>query len=154
MSTSGVAVQALSHVQLFVTPWTAPCPPLSPRICSNSRPLSQWCYPTITSSVFPFSCPQSFSASGSFPMSQLFTWSDQSIGASASASVLAMNIWGWFPLGLTGLISVLSKGLSRVFSSITVGKHQFSDWLAYPAQIFEHIGNYPDGPYLQSCVFL
>ena len=92
---------------------------------SNSCPLSQWCHPTMSSSVVPFSCPQSFPASGSFPMSQLFTSGGQSIGASASASVLPMNIQGWFPLGLTGLISLLSKGLSRIFSSTTVRKHQF-----------------------------
>ena len=101
-----------------------PCPSLFPGVCSNSRPLSQWCYP-ISSSVVPFSsCPQSCLASGSFPMSWLFALSGQSIGASASASVLPMNIPGWFPLGLTSLISLQSKGLSRVFSSNTVWKHQ------------------------------
>ena len=95
-----------------------PCPSPSPGACSNSCPLSQWCYPTISSSVIPFSsCSQSFPASGSFLMSQLFASGDQSIGASASALVLLMNIQGWFPLGLTGLISLQSKGLSRVFSS-------------------------------------
>ena len=83
-----------------------PCPSLSPRVCSNSCPLSRWCHPTISSSVAPFSsCPQSFPASGSFPVSQFFTSSGQSIGASASAAVLPMNIQGRFPLGLTGLIS-------------------------------------------------
>ena len=88
-----------------------PCPSLSPRVCSNSCPLSQWCHPTISSSVVPFSsCPQSFPASGSFPMSQLFPSGGQSIGASASTSVLPMNIQGWFPLGWSGLISLLSKG--------------------------------------------
>ena len=100
------------------------CPPLSPRVCSNSCPLSWWSYPTISSSVTPFSfCFQSSSASGFFPMSWLFATDGQSVGA--SVSVLPMNIQGWFPLGLTGLISLLSKGLSRVFSSTTIQKHQF-----------------------------
>ena len=95
-----------------------PCPSPFPRACSNSCRLSQWCHPTTSSSVFPFSpCLQSFPASGSFPMSQLFASGGQSIGASASASVLPMNIQDWFPLGLTGLLSLQSKGLSRVFSS-------------------------------------
>ena len=102
-----------------------PCPSLSPRACSNSCPLSQWCHLTISSSATCFSCPQSFPASGSFPMSQFFTLGGQNIGPSASASVLPMNIQGWFPLGLTGLISLPSKGLSRVFFSTTVRKHQF-----------------------------
>ena len=102
-----------------------PCPSLSPWVCSNSCPLSQWCHPTISSSVTYFSsCPQSFPASESFPISWLFPSGDQSIGASTSASVLPMNIQSWFPSGLTGLISLLSKGLSRVFNS-TVQKHQF-----------------------------
>ena len=101
-----------------------PCPSPTPRVYSNSCPSSWWCHPTISSSVVPFSsCPQSFPASGSFQMSQLFTWGGQSIGASASASVLPKNIQDWFPLGLTGLISLVSKGLSRVFSNITVLKH-------------------------------
>ena len=96
---------------------------LSPRVCSNSCPLSQWCHPTISSSVTLFSsCPQSFPASGSFPISRLFASGYQSIGA--SASVLPMNIEGWFPLWLIGLI-LQSKGLSRVFSSTTVWKYQF-----------------------------
>ena len=103
-----------------------PCPSLSPWVCSNSCPLSQWCHPTISSSVAPFSSySQSFPASGSFPVTWLFKSGGQSIGASASAPVLPMNIQGWFPLGLTGLISLLSKGLSRVFSNTTVQKHQF-----------------------------
>jgi len=102
-----------------------PCPSLSSRVCSNSCPLSQWCHPTISSSVIPFSCLQSFPASGSFPVSQLFTSGGQRIGASASASVLPVNIQGWFPLGLTGLISLQSKRLWRVFSSTRVQKHQF-----------------------------
>ena len=104
-----------------------PCPSLSPEVCSNSCPLSWWCYLTVSSSVVPFfSCPQSSPPSESFPMSWHFTSGGQSIGASASASVLPMNIQGWIPLGLTGFISLLSKGLSRVFSSTTVQKHQFS----------------------------
>ena len=105
-----------------------PCPSLSPGICSNSCPLSQWCHPTISSSVTPFSsCPQSFPVSGSsFLMSRLFASGGQSIGASESASVLPMNIQGWFTLGLTGLISLQSKGLSRVFSNTTwYQKHQY-----------------------------
>ena len=103
-----------------------PCPLLSSGVCSNSRPLSQWYHPTISSSVTPFSSfPQSFPASGSFPKSRLFTSGGLSIGASASVSVLSMISQGWFPLALTGLISLLSKGLLKVFSSTTVGKHQF-----------------------------
>ena len=103
-----------------------PCPSPTPRACSNSWPSSQWCHPTISSSVIPFSsCLLSFPASGSFPMSQFFASGGQSSGVSASASVLPMNIQGWFPLGLTGLISLQSKGLSRVFSNTTVQKHQF-----------------------------
>ena len=101
------------------------CPLPSPRVCSNSCSLSRWCYPTISSSVIPFSCPQPFPASGYFPMSQFFTSGDQSIRASASESVLQMNIQGWFSLGLTGLISLQSKALSRVFLKTTVWKHQF-----------------------------
>ena len=90
-----------------------PCPSLSPRVCSNSCPLSRWCHPTISSSVTPFSCPQSFSASGSFPVSWFFTSSGQSIVASTSTSVLPKNSQGWFPLGLTGWISLKFKGLSN-----------------------------------------
>ena len=92
----------------------------------NSCPLSWWCHPTISSSVISFSsCPQSFPASGSFPMSQFFASGGQSIGVSSSASILSVNIQDWFPLGWTGWISLLSKGLSRVFSPTTVQKHQF-----------------------------
>ena len=94
-------------------------------VYSNSCPLSRWYHPTISSSVIPFSCLQSFPASGSFQMSQLFASGGQSIGASASTSVLPMNIQGWFPLGWTGWISLQSKGLLRVFSNTTVPKHQF-----------------------------
>ena len=103
-----------------------PCPSPTPRIYSNSCPLSQWCHPTISSSVVPFSsCLQSFPASGSFLMSQFFASGGQSIGVSASASVLPMHIQDWFPLGWTGWISLQSKGLSRVFSSIMVQKQLF-----------------------------
>ena len=103
-----------------------PCPSSTPRACSNSGPSSQWCHPTMSSSVVPFSsCLQYFPASGTFSVSQLFTSGGQSIGVSASALVLAMNIQSWFPLGLTGLITLLSKGLSRVFFNTTVQKHQF-----------------------------
>ena len=99
------------------------CPSLSPEVCSNLCPSSRWCHPAISSSVTPFSsCPQSFPASGSFPMSRLFTSGGQRTGA--SASVLPMNIQGQFPLGLTALISLLSKGLLKVFSSTTIRKHQ------------------------------
>ena len=103
-----------------------PCPSPTPRVYPNSCPLSQWCHPTISSSVIPFfSCIQSFPASGSFQMSQLFTSGGQSIGVSASASVLPVNTQDWSPLGWTGGISLQSKGLSRVFSNTTVQKHQF-----------------------------
>ena len=102
------------------------CPSPTPRVCSDSCPLSQWCHPTTSSSVIPFSfCLQSFPASGSFPVSQFFKSGGQSTGASASASVLPMNIQDWLPLWMTGLISLQSKGLSRVFSNTTVQKHQF-----------------------------
>ena len=102
------------------------CPSPSPGAWANSYPLSQWCHPTISSSVIPFSsCPQSFTASGSFQKSQFFASGGQSIGVSASASVLPMNIQNWSPLGWTGWILLQSKGLSRVFSNITVQKHQF-----------------------------
>ena len=103
-----------------------PCPSPFPRVCSDSCRLSRWCHPTISSSVVPFSsCPQSFPVSESFLMSQLFASGDQSIGGSVSTSVLPMNIQDWFPLRFTGLISLQSKGLSRVFSNTTVQKHQF-----------------------------
>ena len=92
---------------------------------SNSCPSCRWCHPTTSSSVIPFFCLQSFPASQSFPKSWFFTSGSQRIGASASLSALPMNIQGWFPLGLTGLISLLSKGLSRVFFSTTIQKHQF-----------------------------
>ena len=101
-----------------------PCLSPPPEICPSSCPLNQWCHPTISSSV-PFSCLQSFPASGSFQMSQFFASGGQSTGVSASASVLPMNIQDWFPLGWTSWISMRSKGLSRVFSNTTVQKHQF-----------------------------
>ena len=103
-----------------------PCPSPLPRVYPNSCPLSQWCHPTISSSVVPFSSHlQSFPASGSFQMSQLFTSGGQSIGVLASTSVLAITIQDWFPLGWTGCISLQSRGLSRVFSNSTVQKHEF-----------------------------
>ena len=105
-----------------------PCQSSTPWTCSNSCPSSQWCHPTISSSVFPFSSHlQFFPASGSFPMSQLFTSGGQSFGASVSTSVLPMNTQDWSPLGWTGWISLQSKGLSRVFSNTSVPKHQFFD---------------------------
>ena len=103
-----------------------PCPSLSLGVCSNSCPLSQWCHPIISSSVTLFSyCPQSFSTSGSFPMTRLFASGGQSIGALASVSVLPVNIQGSFPLGLSGLISLQFKRFSRVLSSTRVQTHQF-----------------------------
>ena len=103
-----------------------PCPSPTPRVHPNSWPLSQWCHPTIASSVVPFSSYlQSFPASGSFQMSQLFASGGQSIGFSALTSVLPMNTQDYSPLGWTGWISLQSKGLSRVFSNTTVQKHQF-----------------------------
>ena len=113
------SVQLLSHVRLFVTPWAAAhqatCPSPTPRVYSNSCPLCRWCHPTISYSVTSSSRPQSFPASGSFPMSQFFALGGQSIGVSASASVLPINIQNWSPLGLTDWISLQCKGLSRVF---------------------------------------
>ena len=101
-----------------------PCPSPTPRVHSDSSPLSRWCHPAISSSVVPFSsCPQSLPASESFPMSQLFTWGGQSTGV--SASFLRKNTQGWSPSEWTGWISLQSKGLSRVFSNTTVQKHQF-----------------------------
>ena len=103
-----------------------PCPSPTPGVHSNSCPLRWWCHPTISSSVIPFSsCLQSFPESGSFPMSQCFASGGQKIGVSSSASVLPINIQDWFPLGLTGWVSLQSKGLSRVFSNTTVQKHLF-----------------------------
>ena len=120
-----------------------PCPLPTPGVYSNSCPLSPWRLPTILSSVTFFSsCLQSFPAPGSFPMDCLFTSGGQSIGASASAWVLPVNIQGWFPLGWTGLISLQSKGLSRVFYNTTVQKHQFfSSQLS--SQANSHIHTWP-----------
>ena len=136
---TSVVVQSLSQVWLFATPWTQhirlPCPSPSPGVCSNSYPSSQGCYLTISSSIVPISCPQSSPASGSFPISQLFASGSQSMGA--SASVLSLNIQGWFPLGWTGLISLLSKRLSRVFSNTTIQKHQFCS--AQPFFMVSHL---------------
>ena len=118
-----------------------PCPSPSPRACSNSHPLSRWFYLTISSSAALFTfCLQSFPASGSFAMCQLFASGGQSSGTSASASVLPMNILGWFPLGLTGLI-LQSKGLSKVFSSTTIKKHQYNRIILYYIYII-HILHY------------
>ena len=109
----------------------------------NSCPSSRWCHTAISSSIIPFSsCPQSFPASGSFPVSQLFAWGGQSIGVSASASVLPMNTKDWSPLGWTGWISLQSKGLSRVFSNPTVQKHQFFD-AQLSSQSNSHIHTWP-----------
>ena len=122
---SSFSTHGLQHARL-------PCPSPTSRACLNSCASSQWCPPTISSSVIPFSsCVQSFPASGPFIMSQFFTSDGQGIGASASVSVLPINIQDWFPLGLPGWISFQSKGLSRVFSHTTVQKHQFFDaWLS------------------------
>ena len=122
-----------------------PCPSPTPRVHPNPCLSSQWCHPTILSSVIPFSsCPQSFPASGSFPMSQLFASGGQSIGISASISVLPMNTQDWSPLGYTGWISLQSKGLSRVFSNTMVQKHQFFSFLHSPTltSIHDHWKNH------------
>ena len=124
------SVQLLSCVWLFATHESKhtrpPCPSPTPGVYPNPCPSSWWCHPTISFSGVPFSsCPQSFPALGSFPMSQLFAWGGQSIGISASTSVLPMNTQDWSPLGWAGWISLQSKGLSRVFSNTTVQKHQF-----------------------------
>ena len=128
----GLKPQFSSVAQLCLTLWDPmdcttpgfPCPSPSPGACSNSCPLSQWCHPTISSSVITFSCLQSFPVSGSFPVTRLFISGGRSIEASASSSVLLMNIQGWSLLQLTGLISLQSKGLWRVFSNTIVRKHQ------------------------------
>ena len=114
------------HEQQHTRP---PCPSPTPGVYPNLCPLSQWCHPTILSSVVPFSsCPQSFPASGSFQMSQFFASGGQSIGVSASTSVLPMNIQDWFPLGWTGWISLQSKGLSKVFSCSVVSNSFTTSW--------------------------
>ena len=126
-----------------------PCPSLSPRVCSNSCPLSWWCHPAISSSVAPFSSgPQSSPGSGSFLMSRLLASGGQSIGASASALVLPMSIQGWFPLGLTDLISLLSEGLSRVFSSFSSLLHSLKPSVLQCSVFFvihSHIRNMTTG---------
>ena len=122
-SRSVVSVSLRPHESQHARP---PCPSPTSGVHPNSCPSSQRCHPAILSSVVLFSsCPQSLPASGSFPMSQLFTWGGQSIGVWASASVLPMNTQDWSPLGWTGWISLQSKGLSRVFFNTTVQKHQF-----------------------------
>ena len=129
---SNVVIQSLSHAQLFETPWTAACQASLSFTISWSllKPMStdgsQWCYPTISFSVIPFSsCLQSFWASESFQMSWFFASCGQNIGTSVSASVLPVNIQDWFPVGLIGFISLQSTGLSIAFSNTTVWKHQF-----------------------------
>ena len=120
-----------------------PCPSSTPRVHSHSRPSSQWCHPAVSSSVIPFSsCPQSLPASESFPMSQLFTWGGQSIEVSALASVLPKNTQDWSSLKWTGWISLQSKGLSRVFSNITVQKHQFFGAQISSQSIHDHRKNH------------
>ena len=131
-----------------------PCPSPTRRVHPNSCPLSLWCHPIISSSVVPFSsCLQSFPASGSFQMSQFFALGGQSIGVSASTSVLPMNIQDWFPLRWTGWISLQSKGLSSFFSNTTVQKHQFfSTQLSLESNshihtwLLEKLWLWPDGP--------
>ena len=115
---SSLRPHGLQHARL-------PCPSPTPEVCSNSYLFSWWCHPTISSSVILFSSLQSFPALRSFPMSQFFTSDGQSIGVLASESVLPINIQSWFPLGLTGLNSLLSKGLSRAFCNTTIWKSQF-----------------------------
>ena len=135
-----------------------PCPSPTPGVYSNSCPSSWWCHPAISSSVVPFSsCPQSLPASGSCPMNQFFAWGGQSIGVSASASVIPKNPQDWSPLGWTGGISLQFKGLSRVFSNTTVQKHQFFG-AQLSSQSNSHIHMWPlekpepwlDGPYQAS----
>ena len=119
-----------------------PCPSPAPGVHWDSRPSSQWCHPAISSSVVPFSCPQSLPASESFPMSQLFTWGGHSTGVSALASFLPKKSQGWSPSEWTGWISLQSKGHSRVFSNTTVQKHQFFG--AQPSsQSNSHIHTWP-----------
>ena len=133
---SSLQSHGLQHARL-------PSPIPIPRACSDSCPSSWWCHPIISSSVVPFSpCLQSFPASGSFPMSQFFTLRGQSIGASASASFLPVNIQDWFPLGWTGWIFLKSKGLSRVFSNTTVQTHQFFS-TQLSSQSNSHIHTWP-----------
>ena len=148
------SVQLLSQVRLFATPWIAARQAslsINPRVQPNPCPLSRQSHQAISSSVIPFSsCPQSLPASGSFPMIQLFAWGGQSIGVSASASVLPMNTQDWSPLGWTGWISLQYKGLSRIFSNTTVQKHQFFG-TQLSSQSNSHIHTWPPetpGPFL------
>ena len=138
------SVQSLSRVRPHEMQHASPfCPLPTPRVHSNSCPSSWWCHPAISSSVIPFSsCPQSLPASGSFLMSQHFTWSGQSIGGSASALILPMNTQDWSPSEWTGWTSLQSKGLSRVFSNITVKKHQFFS-AQLSSQSNSHIHTWP-----------
>ena len=140
------SVQLLSHFLLFATPWTAArqvsLPSSTTRVYPNPCPLSQWCHPIMSSSVVPFSHLQSFPASGSFQMSQLSASGGQSIGVSASTSVLPMNTQDWSPLGWTGWISLQYRGLSRVFSNTTVQKHQFFS-AQLSSQSNSHIHTWP-----------
>ena len=138
------SVESLSRVRLLVTHESQharpPCPSPIPRVHSDSYPSSRWCYPTISPSIVPFSsCPQSFPASQSFPMSQLFAWGGQSTGVSALASFLPKKSQDWSPLEWTGWISLQSKGLSRVFCNTTVQKHQFSSDSFLHSPIFTSI---------------
>ena len=141
------SVQSLSHIRLFATPWTAacqaPCPSPTPRVYSNSCPLSQWCHPTISSSAVAFfSSLQSLPASGSFQMSLLFISGGQNVGVSASVSFPPKKSQDWSPSEWTGWISLQAKALSRVFSNTTVQKHQF--FSAQPSsQSNSHIHTWP-----------
>ena len=144
------SVQLLSHVWLFATHESQharpPCLSPTPRVHSDSRPLSRWCHPAISSSVVPFSsCPQSLPASESFPMSQLFTWGGQSTRVSASASVLPKNTQDWYPLEWTDWISLQSKGLSRVFANATVQKLKFFS-IQLSSQSNSHIHTWLEKP--------
>ena len=147
MHSSIHSVQSLSRVWLFATPRIAACQAslsiTTSGVHSNSCPSSQWCHPAISSSVSPFaSCPQSLSASESFPMSQLFAWGGQSTGVSALASFLPKKSQGWSPSEWTGWISLQSKGLSRVFSNTAVQKHQFFS-AQLSSQSNSHIHTWP-----------
>ena len=157
------SIQFSSNAQLCLTLWPHEsqharphCHSPTPEVHSNSCPLSRWCHPAISSYVVSFfSCPQSLSASGSIPMSELFAWGGQSIRVSASASVLPMSTQDWSPLGWTGWISFQSKGLSRVFSNTTVQRQQFFG-AQLSSQSNSHIHSWlpekpypwPDGPLL------
>ena len=141
------SVQSLSSAQFFVTPWIIAYPSSLSIINFQSLPklmsIKWWCHPAILSSVVPFSsCPLSLTASGSYPMSQLLAWGDQSIEVSASISVLPMNTQDWSPSEWTGWISMQSKGLSRVFSNTTVQKHQFFG-AQLSSQFNSHIHTWP-----------